>query len=154
MNHVRGPVACGLLVALSALFILSGPQVNGQAGPNFDKLTDADRQAFKERFAKELWPLLTRHKRDGCVGCHAGGKIVSSLRMTGDIDKDFPMLIKQGFFIPNDAGSLLSRMLDKDPKRIMPPPANDPNFKRPHWTEQELAVLRTFVIDLDKKQKK
>lgn len=155
MLHLRRPVVWGLfLLGLATLVLLSRPQANAQQGPNFDRLSDADRQAFQKRFAEELWPLLTRYKRDGCVGCHAGGKIVSSLRMTGDIDKDFPMLIKQGFFIPGDAGSLLNRMLDKDPKRVMPPPAKDPNFQRPRWTEQELNVMRAFVLDLDKKQKK
>jgi len=155
MDHLRRPVICGLLLfGISTLLILSRPAANAQQGANFDRLCDDDRKAMQERFAKELWPLLTRHKRDGCVGCHAGGKIVSALRMTGDIDKDFPMLIKQGFFIPGDAGSLLGRMLDKDLKRVMPPPAKDANFKRPHWTEPEMAVLRTFVIDLDKKQKR
>jgi hypothetical protein len=137
-----------------SIICLCALAVQAQQGPNFDRLGAEDRQAFQNRFEKDLWPLMTRHKRDGCVGCHAGGNIVSALRMTGDISKDFPMLVRDGYFIPNDPGSLLSRMLDKDPKRIMPPPAKDPNFKRPHWTEQELDVLRAFVIDLDKKQKR
>ncbi|MCI0381212.1 MAG: hypothetical protein L0215_26810 [Gemmataceae bacterium] len=155
MNRWRRHLGWALfVVGISTLHILSLPQSNAQEDQNFDRLTAEDRQALQKRFAKELWPLLTRHERDGCVGCHAGAKIVSALRMTGDIDKDFPMLIKQGFFIPDDAGSLLGRMLDKDPKRIMPPPAKDPKFKRPHWTAKELALLRAFVIDLDKRQKK
>ncbi|MCI0641552.1 MAG: hypothetical protein L0Y72_15255 [Gemmataceae bacterium] len=155
MNRWRGPFGWGLfVVGISTLLIFSQLESKAQQEPNFDRLSAEDRQALQKRFAKELWPLLTRHERDGCVGCHAGAKTVSALRMTGDIDKDFPMLIKQGFFIPDDAGSLLARMLDKDPKRIMPPPAKDPKFKRPHWTEKELALLRAFVVDLDKKQKK
>lgn len=152
MNGLRAFL--GGLLFIAVTLVLAWPNAQAQQGLNFDRLTDEDRQAFQKRFEKELWPLLTRYERDGCVGCHAGAKIVSALRMTGDINKDFPMMIRQGFFIPDDAGSLLGRMLDKDPKRIMPPPAKDPKFKRPHWTEQELALLRTFVIDLDKKQKK
>jgi len=154
MSRLRELVGAGLLVAGMSLHVVSRPQAAAQQGQNFDRLSDEDRQAFQKRFAKELWPLLTRHERDGCVGCHAGAKIVSALRMTGAIDKDFPMLVKQGFFIPNDPGSLLGRMLTKDPKYVMPPPTKDGKFKRPRWTESELNVLRAFVIDLDKKQKK
>src|SRR5262249_28154121 len=137
----------------TALLVLARPEARGQ-GENFDRLTDEDRQALQKRFEKELWPLLTRHERDGCVGCHAGKGIVTALRMTGKVDKDFPLRVKQGFFIPNDKGSLLSRMLEKDPKRIMPPPTKDGKLSRPKWTADELEVLRVFVNDLEKKQKK
>jgi hypothetical protein len=155
MSRLRGPLGWALFIlGISALLILSRREANAQQGLNFDRLSNEDRQALQKRFEKELWPLLTRHERDGCVGCHAGAKIVSALRMTGNVNKDFPMLVKQGFFIPDDAGSLLGRMLDKDPMRIMPPPAKDPKFKRAHWTEPELAVLRAFVVDLEKKQRK
>jgi len=154
MHRFRGPLGLGLVVVgLSTLLILSRPRATAQQGLNFDRLSAEDRQAFQQRFEKELWPLMTRHQRDGCVGCHSGGKIVSDLRMSGDVNKDFPMLVRQGFFIPDDAGSLLGRMLDKDPKRVMPPPAKDPKFKRPHWTEQEKALLRAFIVDMEKKQK-
>ena len=48
----------------------------------------------------------------------------------------------------DDSGSLLSRIEDKSAKRRMPP------GKRTPWTEAETQVLRAFVVDLDKKQKK
>ena len=117
-------------------------------GGNFDSLSDADRKVMQERFTKEIWPLLHRGEKTGCVGCH-NGKIVSSLKMSGNAEKDFRMMLKDGFFIPKDAGSALTRILSKDRKQRMPPPGKgDP------WTESETQILHKFVMDLDSKQQK
>jgi hypothetical protein len=117
-------------------------------GNNFDFLTDADRKTMQERFVKEVWPLLEKGGKEGCVGCH-NGKIVSALKMTGNAEKDFRMMVKEGFFIPDDAGSLLKRIQSKDRKRRMPPPG-----KGEPWTDAEMKVLHNFVVDLEKKQQK
>ena len=117
-------------------------------GGNFDRLTDADRTVLQERFVKEVWPLMQSQGKEGCVGCHQG-KIVSSLKMSGNAEKDFRMMVKEGFFIPNDSGSLLTRIKSKDRKQKMPPPG-----KGEPWTEAEKDVLHKFVVDLDKKQQK
>jgi hypothetical protein len=101
-------------------------------------------QAFEERFVKEVWPLLSRNGKDGCVGCHKG-KLVSALHLSGDPAKDFRMLLREGFFLVDDKGSLVGRITDKDVKRRMP-------LERPAWKEDEIAVLRKFTLDLDKKQ--
>lgn len=116
-------------------------------GQNFDRLPEAEKPIFQKRFEKEIWPLMTRNGKNGCVGCHSG-KIVSALELTGDVKKDFPYLLKQGFFLHPDPGSLLGRITDKDNERRMPP------GKRPRWTEEEIKVLREFLVDLDKKQRK
>jgi hypothetical protein len=117
-------------------------------GGNFDFLTDADRQVMQERFVKDIYPMLQKDGKMGCVGCH-NGKIVSALKMTGNAEKDFRMLLKEGFFIPGDSGSLHTRIISKDRKRRMPPPG-----KGETWTDKEAQVLHQFVIDLDKKQQK
>ena len=71
------------------------------------------------------------------------------MKMTGDLAKDFRMLVKDGFFIPHDSGSIVSHVTSKDRKKRMPPPGKgDP------WTEEEIAALKNFVADLDKKQQK
>ena len=114
--------------------------------PSYDKLTDEDRQALQGRFEKEIWPLIQRDGKKGCLGCHAGGQ-VTALRLTGKLEQDFPMLVREGFFIPDDAGSLLGRLSDPDPGRRMP-------RKGKPWTDSELQTLRDFVADLDKRQKK
>src|SRR5438445_515372 len=61
-------------------------------GANFDHLSDTDRKTLEQRFVKEIWPLLERGGKQGCVGCH-NGKIVSSLKMAGKADQDFRMLL-------------------------------------------------------------
>lgn len=114
---------------------------------DFDRLTDADRSAFNGRFAKELWPLLTRNGKNGCVGCH-NGKLVSALEFSGEPSKDFHWLLREGFFDYGDRGSLLGRVTDKDQKRRMPP------HPREAWTEEEIEVLRKFTMDVDAKQQK
>jgi hypothetical protein len=125
--------ACNLAVALAG------------AGPNFDHLKDADRQAMQERFAKDVWPLLQRNGKDGCVGCHQLPKTGSNLKLTGTLDKDFPMLVKEGFFIPGDSGSMLTQIS----KKRMPPAG-----KGKAWTKEEIEVLSKFVADLESKQQK
>src|SRR4051812_27732007 len=76
-------------------------------GQKFDKLADADRVELAQRFKRDVWPLLSRGGKEGCVGCHNGKGIVSSLRFSGDADKDFRVLVRDGFFLPDDPGSLL-----------------------------------------------
>jgi hypothetical protein len=137
-----------ILPAMLAFFGSSLAATLAGGGANFDFLTDSDRKVLQERFVKEVWPLMQRGEKNGCVGCH-NGKIVSSLKMSGNAEKDFRMLLKDGFFIPDDSGSVLTRIKSKDRKQRMPPPGKgDP------WTQEETDVLHKFVTDLDKKQKK
>jgi hypothetical protein len=138
----------GLLVGIVMLFSAGLAVALAQGGANFDHLNDADRKTFQQRFTKEVWPLLERGGPKGCVGCH-NGKIVSALKMTGNVEMDFRMLLKQGFFIPDDSGSLHTRIISKNKKQVMPPPGKgDP------WTKDEAEVLRKFIDDLDTKQQK
>jgi hypothetical protein len=140
-------VSC-MLAIVGVVMCWPAPRSESSQGVNFDKLSAQDRKVLQERFGKEIWPLMQRGGKDGCVGCHSTSKGGQALRLSGDLGKDFPRLVKDGFFIPDDLGSLLGRMLEKDPKRRMPPD------KRPGWSDKELDLLRVFVADLDKKQKK
>lgn len=132
---LAGAVAVSLIIPIFA------------QSPSFDRLSDAHRQALQQRFEKDVWPLLIRGGKDGCVGCH-NGKGGASLRLRGDVAKDFAFLVKEGFFIPKDPGSLLGRITDKDKKRHMPP------APRPSWTDAEIQILRDFEADLERKQSK
>jgi hypothetical protein len=127
--------------------ILSGAFTWASGEPNFDHLTEADRKVFQERFVKEIWPLLERGGKNGCVGCHTNKG--NSLKFTGKADKDFRMLVKDGFFIPGDSGSILSRVTSKAPRSRMPPPG-----KGEPWAKSEVEVLEKFVADMAKKQQK
>jgi hypothetical protein len=132
----------------AALAVLGLGAARGQVQPpSFDKLSDADRKAFAARFRQEIWPLLVDGGKDGCVGCH-NGKKGPALRFRGDPEKDFRMLVKEGFFLKDDAGSLLDRVVDRNKKRRMPPD------NLPPWTEGQVRVLRAFVHDLDKQNGK
>jgi len=136
-------------LVLLALTLAAGGWPPQAAQPTkFDKLSEEDRQAFSKRFEKEIWPLMTRNGKDGCVGCHTSGKIVSSLHYkSNDPDKAFRMLLKEGYLLPDDVGGVLHMVSSKDKKERMPK-------NQPPWSAAEIETLRTFVTDLDKKQMK
>jgi hypothetical protein len=137
------------LLAVILIFVASGFALTlAGGGPNFDHLADADRKILQERFVKEIWPFLERGGKNGCVGCH-NGKINSTLKMTGNPEKDFRMLVKDGFFIPDDTGSMLTRIEAQNPKKKMPPPGKGESLAK-----TEIERLAQFVADLDKKQQK
>ena len=129
-----------LLMAAGVVCLWTVPRSESGQGNNFDKLSDDDRKAMQERFGKEIWPIMQRGGKDGCVGCHSTAKGGQALRLSGNLNKDFPKLVKDGFFIPDDLGSLYGRMIEKDAKRRMPPD------KRPGWSDKELDLLKAFVL--------
>lgn len=134
-------------LTLAAALGLAWRSHSAAQAPNFDRLKDGDRKQLQQRFEKEVWPLMNRGGKQGCVGCHSGG-IVSALKLTGQPGDDFAMLVRDGFFLPDDAGSILSRLTDPDPERRMP------RGKAKAWTPAEVKVLETFVTDLNAKQQK
>ena len=135
-----------LFAAFGSALLLASVEILVAGGINFDKLSDADRKVFSERFEKEIWPLMTRGGKQGCVGCH-NGKIVADLRLSGDAKKDFAKMLKDGFFLHDDAGSLLARITDKDKTRRMPKDAEP-------WNAKDTETLRRFTEDMHKKEKK
>lgn len=145
---MRRFVVLSLLIVTVVLAIApgTGRQARATQGANFDTLSAEDRKTFQDRFKSEIWPLLSRNGKDGCVGCHAG-KIVSALRMSGDAGKDFAMLLKEGFFLVDDRGSLLSRIVIREGKRRMPP------GERERWSEAEVNKLRGFMVEMERKQR-
>ena len=141
--------AAGLILfAAMALVLEIGLRaLTAAQGRSFDKLGEADRTVLGERFKREVWPLLVRGDKDGCVGCHSTAKVVSALRLSGDPDKDFRTMLREGFFLKDDAGSLLARVEDTTEKRRMPP------GKRVGWTDAEKKTLSDLVLAIHQKQK-
>jgi hypothetical protein len=135
-----------LLLTVTVLVAVEFRALRAEQGGKYNKLADEDRKVFAERFQKEVWPLLIRHGKDGCVGCH-NGKKVTTLRFSGDPAKDFPMLVADGYLLKGDPGSLLERITDKDKTRVMPPDGKHA------WTADEIQLLRAFVNDVDKKNR-
>ncbi len=113
----------------------------------FDRLSEPDRKKFSARFEKEIWPLLIRNGKDGCVGCH-NPKHRSLLRFSGKPGADFRKILKDGFLLPDDPGSFLHVVSTRNKREQMPP------GDRKRWNQQEINFLKNFVIDLDKRQKK
>jgi len=115
----------------------------------FDRLSSSDREAFAKRFEKEIWPILTKGGKESCTGCHAVGRnTVTSLRFSGDAGKDYAKMLKEGYLIANDAGSLLERIKTSHPDRKMPP------GKRDRVPSEEVKIFDSFINDLEAKQSK
>ena len=114
--------------------------------PKFDNLQEEDRTVFSVRFEKEIWPLLKRNGRDGCAGCHNRQQRRGTLAFSGEADADFRMLLRRGFFLPDDPGSILYAVSVATGQLRMPPAS------RPRWTKTEIELLRRFIQDVDKKQ--
>lgn len=97
---------------------------------------------WSTRFEKEIWPLLSRNGKDGCVGCHTP-RHRSTLRISGGAAEEFEKLLIGGYLLPDDPGALLHAVSTPNPKTHMPP------GKRPSWTMDEITVLKRFVTELD-----
>jgi hypothetical protein len=143
MRRRRVLIVAGVLLWVG---LSLGPLRSAGSTP-FDKLSDTDRNAFAGRFEREVWPLLVRGGKNGCVGCH-GAKHRSPLRFTGKADDDFRALLKEGFLLADDPGNLVARIETKDRKAKMPP------GKRPAWPAADAQILRQFIADVDKAQKR
>jgi hypothetical protein len=137
-----------LLVGLAGFLALPRAERawSAETGLAGGKLTEADQKKFAQRFRREVWPLLTRRGKDGCVGCHHS-RHRTELRFSGKPNPDFAMLLKDGFLLPEDAGSLLTVVTAPKRKGRMPP------GNRPAWTPAEVKVLRAFEKDLNKSLK-
>ena len=144
---MRKAIGVAAIISAGLLTFFGRPNTPAAAvQPNFDNLADEDRKIFTQRFEKEIWPLLVRGGKDGCVGCHNNSKTVSALKFAGDPKKDFPKLLREGFFLYKDSGSILDRVVTKDQKRRMPRKEKD------RWPDKEIDILREFTIAVDKKQ--
>lgn len=140
-----------VIAAVAVLFILTWwlsrrADQAAAAQQNFDQLSDQDRQTLFKRFESAIWPLLKKDGKKGCVGCHTGN-IVSALKFSGDARKDFQFLLKEGFFLYDDEGSLLARVTDKSKTRRMPKDA-------PAWGDMDIQTLRAFTLEVHKRQQK
>lgn len=106
-------------------------------------LSPTDQQAFAERFAKEIWPLLSRSE-SACLTCH-DGKTPNPLRLYTDAGSTFKALLTDGHFDAENPGSILARVSAPDKARKMPPEPHKP------WADAEIQTLRTFTDDLYEK---
>src|SRR5205085_734419 len=103
-------------------------------------LSPEDSRALSERFAKDIWPLLSR-KESGCLVCHES-KSATPLHLLADPDGTFKTLLVDGHLDSENPGSILARVSAPDKARKMPRPPYKP------WTDSEIQTLRGFGNDL------
>ena len=84
--------------------------------PSFDRIPEADKPALRKRFETEVWPFFQLRVAPGtsASAVHEQGWFAKAPR---NADRDFDMMLKEGFFLPDDAGSLIVRVADTDKKR-------------------------------------
>src|SRR5262245_41985755 len=111
-----------LLPVLTASTLLFASPVRAGGAINEEQM-----KQWTARFEKEIWPLLSRNGKDGCVGCHTP-RHRSTLRMSGSAAQDFENLLFGGYFLPDDPGAFLHVVSTPNPKAHMPP------GRRAAWT--------------------
>ena len=109
------------------------------------RMSDADMAAFSKRFETELWPIMTRSKGD-CTHCHDGDS-KSQLQIPDEnADTAFKHLLTEDRFDVKSPSGILARLISKDAKLVMPPPAS----KKP-WSDAEIGLLKNFIADMQPK---
>lgn len=126
---------CGILLALG--LVLLAPVLDASEALSAEKM-----KRWSVRFEKEIWPLLTRNGKDGCVGCHTP-RHRSTLRISGGAGEEFEKLLVGGYLLPDDPGAFLHVVSTPNPKTHMPP------GRRDSWAADEIALLKRFVTELD-----
>ena len=104
-------------------------------------LSQADSQAFSDRFTKELWPLM----QENCVPCH-GQKNASQLLLLSDSRAAFSKMLGEGFFDADNHASVLERVATTDKQILMPPPSMGT------LTRTQVALFTKFSEDLKAKR--
>src|SRR5579871_376711 len=117
----------------------TGRRPVGKAAPAA-LLSPQESKLLGERFAKEVWPLLSRKESD-CLTCH-GTNSMTPLKLFPDAESTFKTLLGDGHLDAENPGSILARVSAPDKARHMPPAPNKP------WTDDEIQTLRAFTNDL------
>src|SRR5262249_12704896 len=107
-------------------------------------LSDFDRQQFEQRFATEIWPLLSRSE-GGCAACH-DAKNPSQLHSPPAPASGFARRPAARRFAAGSPTPLIAPITPPAPATRMPPrPA-------PQWSEHDVAILRSFCADLYRRE--
>jgi hypothetical protein len=101
---------------------------------------DLQRQ-FQTRFDRDLWPLISNNGKSSCLRCH-DSQHRSSVRLSGDSEKDFATLLREGFLHPSDPSGIHYAITSEEPDTKMPP------AKLPKWTEDQVKIFERFTQDL------
>ena len=127
--YVVGAATTVFTLLLGASWLTVPHPVQGEQGA---KGTD-----LSQRFAKDIWPLLTRPDAN-CVACH-GKNNPSQLHFPSDAAGSYRQLLADGRFDPHNPSSLLAHIAATDPGQRMPP------MGMPGWSDADKARLQAFM---------
>ncbi|MBI3854120.1 MAG: hypothetical protein HY293_00350 [Planctomycetes bacterium] len=132
--------AAGLLLLLTLAISCEGshPELKPQDLAGF---TEEELSQFSKRFETEIWPLLTRGKKN-CVTCH-DHESDSQLHLVEEPEAAFKRLLVEGRLDPKSPTSLIPRLV-----------TTARTTKMPKAPEAEVALLRNFGTELHLVQRK
>lgn len=116
----------------------------GNAAATLGGLSAQDASDLSARFAKDIWPLMTRDD-GGCIACH-GEKNKSQYLMAHDAKAAFAKMFAEGHFDQANHASIIERITTTDKTIHMPP------VGMKAWTAEEMATLNAFADEVAKKQ--
>jgi len=133
--YVAGAATTLFLLLIGASWLtphpVQGEQTSG-AKPAAAKSSDS-----AQRFARDIWPLLTRSDAS-CIACHTKSN-PSQLHFPADAQSSYRQLLSEGRLDLHNPSSLLARISTTDPGQRMPPTG------MPAWSEAEKTRLREFM---------
>ena len=134
-RYVAGAATTLFTLLLGVAWMTPNPVQGQQADGANPSATKGD--ALSQRFAREVWPLLTRSQAS-CVACHTQ-RNPSQLHFPADAQSGYRQLLSEGRLDPHNPSSLLARISSADPGQRMPPTG------MPAWSDADKARLRGFM---------
>ena len=137
--YVVGTATVAFMLAIGGSWLTKPYPVQGeQAGSVRPAAAQGD--ALSQRFARDIWPLLTRPDAS-CAACHTKNN-PSQLHFPGDAQSSYRQLLSEGRLDPSSPSSLLARICTADPGQRMPP------VGMPPWSEADKTRLQEFMETL------
>ena len=138
--YVVGAATTLFVLLLGASWLTEPHPVQGEQGSGA-RPAAAPGDASARRFARDVWPLLTRPDAS-CVACHTKAN-PSQLHFPADAQSSYRQLLSEGRLDLHSPSSLLAHISATDPGQRMPP------VGMPAWSEADKTRLREFMAALD-----
>ncbi len=134
--YVGGAATVVFMLTIGASWLTGPHPVRGEQSSS-TKPAVAQSDTASQRFARDIWPLLTRPDAS-CVACHTKSN-PSQLHLTADAQSSYRQLLSEGRLDLHNPSSLLARISSTDPGQRMPPTG------MPAWSEADKTRLREFM---------
>jgi len=136
--YVAGAATTLFMLLLGASWLTPHPVQGEQT--DLAKPAVAKSDDLSQRFARDIWPLLTRSDAS-CVACHTKSN-PSQLHFPADAQSSYRQLLFEGRLDLHNPSSLLARISSADPGQRMPPAG------MAAWSESDKTRLREFMNTL------